>query len=213
MNNNKRQAGTNAQQSTNDELLPSAPLAANPMLAAVHQEEIKVKIQNNNPKKKDVKTYEIATVQDMADCVTSENIEGFLQDLEMCLRSHILVKALTNAQISEGKLPPDFKILFPSFKWIDDWKPTNKLTGTQWIDAKKETPKLIKDEDYSENVLAVCNGQLSVMCYCYISGEDGGYVWANCNEKIDGDAEFDDNYEVTHWQSFPSLPKLGTVSV
>jgi hypothetical protein len=34
MNNNERQAGTNAQQSTNDELLPSAPLAANPMLAA-----------------------------------------------------------------------------------------------------------------------------------------------------------------------------------
>jgi hypothetical protein len=143
MNNNIHQAGTNA------ELLTSAPLAENPMLAAVHQEEIKVKIQNNNPKKKGVKTYEIATVQDMADCVTSENIEGFLQDLEMCLRTHILVKACTNAQISEGKLPPDFKILFPSFKWIDDWKPTNKLTGTQWVDAKKETPKLIKDEDYS----------------------------------------------------------------
>ena len=84
---------------------------------------------------------------------------------------------------------------------------------TQWIDANKETPELIKDEDYSENVLAVCNGQLSVMCYCYIPGEDGGYFWANCNNRIDGDAEFDDNYEVTHWQNFPSLPKLETVSV
>ena len=82
-----------------------------------------------------------------------------------------------------------------------------------WIDANKLTPELIKDEDYSENVLAVCNGQLSVMCYCYIPGEDGGYVWANCNNRIDGDAEFDDNYEVTHWQSFPSLPKLETVAV
>jgi hypothetical protein len=34
MNNNERQAGTNVQQSTNDELTTSAPLAANPMLAA-----------------------------------------------------------------------------------------------------------------------------------------------------------------------------------
>jgi hypothetical protein len=33
MNNNERQAGTKAQQSTNDELLTSAPLAANPKLA------------------------------------------------------------------------------------------------------------------------------------------------------------------------------------
>jgi hypothetical protein len=82
-----------------------------------------------------------------------------------------------------------------------------------WVDAKKETPQLLENENYSPNVFAVCNGQLSVMCYCYIPGEDGGYVWANCNGKIDGDAEFDDNYEVTHWQSFPSLPKLETVAV
>ena len=34
MLNNKRQAGTNAQPNTNDELTTSAPLAASPMLAA-----------------------------------------------------------------------------------------------------------------------------------------------------------------------------------
>ena len=123
--NSKSQAGNNSPIEPQKPIeTSSAQLEQNPMLAAVHQEEsqIKVKIQNNNPKKKGVNTYEIATVQDMADCVTSENIKGFLIDLEGCLQSHILIKALTNAQISEGKLPPDFKILFPSFKWIDDWK-------------------------------------------------------------------------------------------
>jgi hypothetical protein len=124
MQNSNSSARTTADSSTNDEVNSSAKLLPNPLLAAVHQEEIKVKIQNNNPKKKGIKTYEIVTVQDIADCVTSENIEGFLQDLEGCLRSHILVSALTNAHISDGKLPADCKILFPSFLWIDDWKPT-----------------------------------------------------------------------------------------
>jgi hypothetical protein len=76
-----------------------------------------------------------------------------------------------------------------------------------WIDAKKETPKLIEDELYSLNVLAVCNGTLAVMCYCCIPGEGGGYMWANCNNQIDGEGEFDDDYEVTHWQYFPELPE------
>jgi hypothetical protein len=76
-----------------------------------------------------------------------------------------------------------------------------------WIDAEKETPQLIDKENYSPNVLAVCKGQLSVMCYCYIDGEDGGFVWASCNGNIDGDAEFDDNYEVTHWMYLPKIPK------
>lgn len=76
-----------------------------------------------------------------------------------------------------------------------------------WIDAAKETPKLIKDKNYSENVLAVSNGSLDVMCYCYIDGEDGGFVWASCGSKINGDAEFDDEYDVTYWLPIPKLPK------
>lgn len=81
-----------------------------------------------------------------------------------------------------------------------------------WIDAKKETPQLLENENYSPNVYAVCNGELAIMCYCYIPGEDGGFAWANCNAKIDGDAEFDDDYEVTFWQHLPSLPKSQVVS-
>ena len=46
MLNNVRQAGTNAQQSTNDELLPSAPLLQNPLLCDVAF--VKVLIVKNN---------------------------------------------------------------------------------------------------------------------------------------------------------------------
>ncbi len=32
-----------------------------------------------------------------------------------------------------------------------------------------------------------------------------GFFWANCNGQIDGDAEFDDEYDVTFWQYLPSI--------
>jgi hypothetical protein len=75
----------------------------------------------------------------------------------------------------------------------------------EWISVKDRTPDMIEGEDYSENVLAILDGQLAVMCYCYIAGEGGGWGWSNCYNKIDGDAEFDDNYYPTHWQPFPSI--------
>lgn len=74
-----------------------------------------------------------------------------------------------------------------------------------WIDASKALPELIQDENYSENVLAVCNGQLAVMCLIYIPGDDGGYWWANCNGELDGDAAIDDEYEVTYWMHKPKV--------
>lgn len=83
----------------------------------------------------------------------------------------------------------------------------NVLSKNGWINAMDEQPTL-NDENYSENVLAICNGQLMVMCYCYNPSEDDaerGFFWSNCNGKIDGDAEFDDEYDVTFWQYFPSI--------
>lgn len=80
---------------------------------------------------------------------------------------------------------------------------------SKWVDALYQTPELIKDKDYSKNVLAIINGQLGVACYCFHYEEDGennGYYWANCYGNIDGDCEWDDDYEVTHWQPLPSLP-------
>jgi hypothetical protein len=83
----------------------------------------------------------------------------------------------------------------------------NSLQVNSWQDANKSQPAL-NDENHSENVLAFCNGQLMVMCYCYNPSEDDserGFFWSNCNGQIDGDAEFDDEYDVTFWQYLPSI--------
>lgn len=82
-----------------------------------------------------------------------------------------------------------------------------------WNDAKIITPDLVENQDYSENVLAVVEGfkDVQVMCYCYNFSEDDkerGYFWANCYGKIDGEAEFDDNYTVTYWRSIPKFPSF-----
>ena len=78
----------------------------------------------------------------------------------------------------------------------------------KWISVKKGKPKLIKGKDYSENVLAFCNGRLEVMCWSYIEAdEDSGFAWCNCYGDIHGDGEFDDEYKPTHWQPLPSPPK------
>jgi hypothetical protein len=57
----------------------------------------------------------------------------------------------------------------------------NSLQFNSWQDAKKSQPEL-NDNNHSENVLAICNGKLMVMCYCYNPSEDEserGFFWAN----------------------------------
>jgi hypothetical protein len=74
--------------------------------------------------------------------------------------------------------------------------------------SEGDFPQIIEGTNHSENVLAVCNGVLMVMCYAYVDGvgeDDGGYCWHNCYGKIDGDAEFDDNYIVDKWQYLPKI--------
>ena len=75
-----------------------------------------------------------------------------------------------------------------------------------WIKTSERTPDLIEGQNYSSNVFAVKNGQLAIMCYCYINGEGGGFVWADCNGNIDGDAEFDDDMGINYWMPLPELP-------
>jgi hypothetical protein len=81
---------------------------------------------------------------------------------------------------------------------------------TKWINARIEQPKL-NEYNYSENVLAICNGQLMIMCYCYNPSEceeEAGFFWTKCSE-LDGDCEMDDEeYDVTHWQYLPSIKEL-----
>ncbi len=84
----------------------------------------------------------------------------------------------------------------------------NIAAEPDWLyPSKKQFPRIIKDKDFSENVLAVCNGVLMVMCYAYVDGlvEEGGYCWHNCYGNIDGDGEFDDNYIVDKWQYLPKI--------
>ncbi len=79
-----------------------------------------------------------------------------------------------------------------------------RLKNGGWINGKKQTPALIDGEDYSKNVYAIVNGIVDIACYCYIAGE--GFAWASCNGEINGDAEFDDDYDVTFWQPIPEKP-------
>jgi hypothetical protein len=80
-----------------------------------------------------------------------------------------------------------------------------------WIDPKKEQPIFMDGEFHSENVLAVVSGELAVMCYAEIMEDAAPFnAWCSCHGDIDGDGEYDDLYDVTHWQYFPKLPKTLT---
>lgn len=73
-----------------------------------------------------------------------------------------------------------------------------------WIDAKKETP------DENVNVLAVENGILKVMAYCYIPDDNNemNWFWGEVRNGLDGDAYVDDDYDVTHWMPLPIPPTI-----
>lgn len=47
-----------------------------------------------------------------------------------------------------------------------------KTISDNWISVKDATPDLLPNKNYSPNVLAICNGELAVMCYCYNPSED-----------------------------------------
>lgn len=74
-----------------------------------------------------------------------------------------------------------------------------------WISVKERLPEIIDGKDYSENVLAVINNTLFIMCYCFI---DNGWVWTNCYGNIEEEGIFDDDYYPTHWQPLPELPNV-----
>ena len=78
----------------------------------------------------------------------------------------------------------------------------------KWISVGEKLPE-IRDDNWSDNVIAWCNNRLHVMAYGYIDeGDEGrGYVWANCYNDIDGDPLWDDNYKPTHWMPLPVAPQ------
>ena len=86
------------------------------------QHELSVKIENNNPKTEGIKTYQIASMQDIADCVTVDNLEGFITDFKAVLSSYLLIKETIQIGIKNDDISSDATVHFPSFEWIDDWK-------------------------------------------------------------------------------------------
>lgn len=88
----------------------------------MNEAKIEVSFMNKDPKE-DAKSYHIETIQDIADCVNIDNVEGFLTDFELSLKSYLLAKSLLEEKIKKGEMPSDAKVKFPSFTWIDDWKP------------------------------------------------------------------------------------------
>ena len=70
------------------------------------------------------------------------------------------------------------------------------------------TPVSEKLPEHENNVLAVLDGQVRVMCYLTIR-HSGEYlkVWAMVYDALGGDAHFDDEYHPTHWMEIPKPPK------
>jgi hypothetical protein len=83
------------------------------------KETFKIGFMKKDPKP-NAKSYQIKTVQDIMDCVTSENVDQFLTDFEMVVRSCLMMKMINEDGIKAGIIPEGHKIDFPSFEWIDD---------------------------------------------------------------------------------------------
>lgn len=76
------------------------------------------------------KTYKIETVQDIYDCITTENIERFMLDFYKLFDTMVQVK-----EMSEG-----INIKNPYFTWIDDGKMNISfdLNGEENIEIKSK---------------------------------------------------------------------------
>ena len=62
------------------------------------------------------KKYLIETIQDVANCVTLENIDNFIIDFEGVLRAMLLLESASK------DIDKFVDVKFPSFVWIDDNK-------------------------------------------------------------------------------------------
>jgi hypothetical protein len=71
-----------------------------------------------------------------------------------------------------------------------------------WIPVSEKLP------EHENNVLAVLDGQVCIMCYLTIR-QSGEYFkeWAKIYDALDGDAYLDDEYYPTHWMEVPKPPK------
>ncbi len=71
-----------------------------------------------------------------------------------------------------------------------------------WISVKDKLP------EHEGNVLAVLDGEVCIMAYQLLSDSDGTFWWAWCYVYyggLQGDAEWEDHYEPTHWMEIPKF--------
>lgn len=156
-----------------------------------------------------------------------EGLERSLYDIEQ-----LIFKAQDSLQ-SKGKTKPtkaeidkavdDYGFRVPydgSDKFYDEEAMKHFLAGVKfmeeyaqshanqdgWVSVEDDLPDLIKGQDYSAPVFALCEGETLVMRSFFIREGDGYRAWANCYGDIDGDGEYDDQYDVTYWHPL-TIPK------
>ena len=68
-----------------------------------------------------------------------------------------------------------------------------------WIDSNLRKPPLVEGQDYSEKVWGWDANQNATLVVEFYHDSDGWH-WANAYGNVWGDAFFDDDYNITHWQ-------------
>lgn len=87
---------------------------------------------------------------------------------------------------------------------IDAFEAESHANQDGWVSVEDRLPDLIKGQDYSETVFAMCEGRMLVMRSVLLNEDGNPYrVWMNCYGDIDGDGEYDDAYNVTYWHPRP----------
>ena len=75
----------------------------------------------------------------------------------------------------------------------------------EWIKVEDRLP------DLGVNVLAMEKNhtEIGVYALCEMADDNNELCtpWCNCYGDVNGDAEFDDEYVVTHWMPLPEPPK------
>ena len=68
--------------------------------------------------------------------------------------------------------------------------------SNNWISVKDQLPDTDNENQSSENVLAILDGQVEIMCYCLVPDDNNElcYAWCMVYDGLRGDGEFDGNY-------------------
>ena len=81
-----------------------------------------------------MKSYKIKTIEQIFEAINEKNVDGFLQDFEMYLKTYLKLRAMDNELFS---VRPDMA----TFRWNDDgqWGVVDRVV-INIINKKNETP-------------------------------------------------------------------------